>query len=265
MQTTVISSEAKEALRKTIRGLRARLIDQLTEAARGEYRLDVAIDKAKLPEARRCLRERLEGWLDEQVRAGKEPKGKSSGLRDRFLAQASKEAAYTLLNRLVLLRILEHHGVVSPAVISGGWGSPAYEQEFVNYAGPLTGDETRGYKTLLETVFAELAIELPGLYGPVGLTTLFPIPAATLREVVEALNDKALESAWGDDTTLGWVYQYWNDPEREALDAKIAGGGKIEPHEIASKTQMFTERYMVEWLLQNSLGLTWLSICHRNK
>jgi hypothetical protein len=68
----------------------------------------------------------------------------------------------------------------------------------------------------------------------------------------------------GDDTTLGWVYQYWNDPEREALDAKIAGGGKIEPHEIASKTQMFTERYMVEWLLQNSLGLTWLSICKKN-
>ena len=42
--------------------------------------------------------------------------------------------------------------------------------------------------------------------------------------------------------TLGWVYQYWNDPEREALDAKLNGGGKVEPHEIASKTQMFTER-----------------------
>jgi len=27
---------------------------------------------------------------------------------------------------------------------------------------------------------------------------------------------------------------------------------------------MFTERYMVEWLLQNSLGLTWLCICKRN-
>jgi hypothetical protein len=61
--------------------------------------------------------------------------------------------------------------------------------------------------------------------------------------------------------TLGWVYQYWNDPEREALDAKLHGGGKIEPHEIASKTQMFTERYMVDWLLQNSLGPMWLAMC----
>ena len=64
--------------------------------------------------------------------------------------------------------------------------------------------------------------------------------------------------------TLGWVYQYWNDPEREALDAKLHAGGKLEPHEIARKTQMFTERYMVEWLLQNSLGPMWLAICKKH-
>jgi hypothetical protein len=75
--------------------------------------------------------------------------------------------------------------------------------------------------------------------------------------VVEALDEAALESCWADDMTLGWIYQYWNDPEREALDAKLNSGGKVEPHEIASKTQMFTERYMVDWLLQNSLGSMW--------
>src|SRR5690606_34809313 len=110
----------------------------------------------------------------------------------------------------------------------------------------------------------ELALELPGVFGNVGLTRLFPVPAATLRQAIEALNEPALDSAWGDDTTLGWVYQFWNDPEREALDDKINSGGKIEPHEIAPKTQMFTERYMVEWLLQNSLGQTWLAMCKQH-
>ena len=264
MRATILDSQAKEALRKTIRGLRTKLIDQLSDAAKSEYRLDVAVAKAKLPEGRRCRRERLESWLDEQIRAAGKTKLKPAELRQRYFEQAAKEAAHTLLNRLVFLRVLEHHGVVEPAVVTGGWSSPAYEQEFVHYAGPLADDDTRGYQALLDVVFAELAIELPGLFGPVGLTPLFPVPASTLREVVEAINDPALESAWGDDTTLGWVYQYWNDPERESLDAKIAGGGKIEPHEIASKTQMFTERYMVEWLLQNSLGLTWLCICKKN-
>src|SRR4029434_2984179 len=53
-------------------------------------------------------------------------------------------------------------------------------------------------------------------------------------------------------------------PEREALDAKLNNGGKVEPHEIASKTQMFTERYMVDWLLQNSLGPMWLAMCRKH-
>ena len=152
-------------------------------------------------------------------------------------------------------------------MLTGGWNSKGY-REYREFAPTLctngTTDATEGYGTLLQLLFDELAVDLPGLFGDVGLTRLFPIPAATLREVVERLDDPGLASAWSDDTTLGWVYQYWNDPDREALDAKINDGGKIAPHEIASKTQMFTERYMVEWLLQNSLGLTWLAMCRKH-
>ena len=89
-----------------------------------------------------------------------------------------------------------------------------------------------------------------------------PVPPQTLRHCLDALNDPALASAWDDDTTLGWVYQYWNDPEREGLDAKLNNReARSRTHEIASKTQLFTEQYMVEWLLQNSLNQTWLAIC----
>ena len=179
------------------------------------------------------------------------------------MGQAVKETGATLINRLVLIRHLEAMGLSKPQVVTGGWASKGY-QEFRDFAPGLLDDETEGYATLLQMVFDDLAVDLPGLFGEVGLTKLFPIPPATLREVVTKLDAKELETAWTDDTTLGWVYQYWNDPEREALDAKINDGGKIEPHEIASKTQMFTERYMVEWLLQNSLGLTWLCICKKN-
>jgi Eco57I restriction-modification methylase len=255
---------AKEALRKAIRGLRERLIEQLTAAAEGRYRLSLPIEKSQLPEAWRVRRERLEEWLGEQSRAAGKTEGGDTVLRKRLLQHAVKEAAYTFLNRLVIVRIMEQHGLLKPAVVQGGWKSPGY-REFSEYASALVGDDCRGYDVLLGLVFDELAIELPGLFGPVGLTPLFPIPAATWRDAVDTLNDEKLEHAWGDDTTLGWIYQFWNDPERESLDAKIADGGKIAPHEIASKTQMFTERYMVEWLLQNSLGTLWLQICAKNK
>lgn len=262
---TTLTPEAKQLLSTTVRALRERLLRDVHDEADRRYRLSVAIDKAGLDEAHRRRRERLDAWLDERVRAAK-PKNKKdeAAVRARLLEGAEKEAAATFLNRVVLLRHLEALKLSKVEVVTGGWKSKGY-REFREFAPGLMGDESEGYALLLELVFDDLSVDLPGLFGDVGLTKLFPIPPAALREVIERLDDEGLASAWTDDTTLGWVYQYWNDPEREALDAKINGGGKIEPHEIASKTQMFTERYMVEWLLQNSLGLLWLSMCKKNR
>src|SRR5664279_1077611 len=150
MKPTLLTPSAKDTLSKTIRGLRAQLLEKLYESARGEYQLDVKLDKAQLPEARRCKRERLETWLDEQARAAKKGKAKPDELRKRFLQQAVKQAAHTWLNRLVFMRILEHHALLQPAVITGGWDSPAYAQEFIHYAGPLAQDDSRGYRHLLD-------------------------------------------------------------------------------------------------------------------
>jgi hypothetical protein len=159
---------------------------------------------------------------------------------------------------------MEASGLRAPPVLSGGWESKAYK-DFRQLSPALVhGDDTEGYALLLRLVFDDLATDLPGLFGPAGIADLVPLPPATLRHVIEALDDPELSSCWTDDMTLGWVYQYWNDPEREAIDAKLNAGGKVEPHEIASKTQMFTERYMVDWLLQNSLGPLWLAMCQKH-
>ncbi len=259
-----LTPDSKSKLSTTIRTLRTDLLRDLEDHVMGVYRLAVPVGQAGLSESDAVRRGRLEAWLDEQTRGAG---GKAA--RDRFLKQAVKEAAATLLNRLVFLRLLEQtrgpdgRPLRRTQIISGGWSSKGY-LEFREYAGALLDDGSEGYVSLLELVYDDLAVDLPGLYGSVGITDLIPIPTAALRTVVEALNQRELDEAWDDDTTLGWIYQYWNDPEREALDAKISGGGKIEPHEIAAKTQMFTERYMVEWLLHNSLGPTWFAICRRH-
>lgn len=265
-----LTPEAKSALSTTIRELRKLLLRDLTDHVSATYRLSVPAEKAGLGEAEGVRRRRLEGWLEERVRGtGARGAGAMAAARDRFLGEAVREAAATLVNRLVYLRLLEHMSgpdgrpLRRLRLVTGGWSSPAMA-EFRAISGPLAESEAEGFDVLLAIVFDDLSVDLPGLFGPVGVTPLIPIPAGTLRHVVEALDNPALASAWDDDTTFGWVYQYWNDPAREALDKKIADGGKIEPHEIASKTQMFTERYMVEWLLQNSLGPTWLAMCRKH-
>ena len=206
------------------------------------------------------------GWKPGSTnRYGPKPSEASgSASRDDFRREVEKQAAYTLLNRLVILRLMEAAGLRSPAVVTGGWESRAY-QDFRQLAPALVrGDESEGYAFLLQLVFEDLADDLPGLYGPAGVADLVPVPVPTLRYVVEALDDKELATCWTDDMTLGWVYQFWNDPEREEIDKKLDAGGKVEPYEIASKTQMFTERYMVDWLLQNSLGPMWLAMCRKH-
>jgi hypothetical protein len=217
---------------------------------------------AGLGEAAARKRARLEAWLDEQLRAqGAGGKGKQARTREDFRREVEQQAAYTLLNRLVVLRLMEASGLRREAVATRGWESTAYKTLRELAPALVQGETSEGYALLLRLVGEELAQDLPGLFGSDGVAALVPVPAGTLRHAVEVLDQPGLASCWTDDMTLGWVYQYWNDPEREALDAKLNARGKLEPHEVASKTQMFTERYMVDWLLQNTLGPMWLAIC----
>jgi hypothetical protein len=261
---TPMSSEAKGLLSKTIRGLRARLLTDLEQSLRQTYKLGIDdASQAKLDVSAALRRARLERWIDEQLRgsSGKPSKdAKLAAAKARLRDDVIKQAGYTLLNRLVYLRLLEAAKLRKAVVLTGGWLSPGY-RDFRAIAPDLLGDDSEGYALLLRVVFDELALDLPGLYGRNGLADLVPVPHETLRYVVEQLDRPELAGCWSDDMTLGWVYQYWNDPEREAIDAKLNDGGKVERHEIASKTQMFTERYMVDWLLQNSLGPMWLAMC----
>lgn len=261
-----MTPEAKSALARTIRGgsdggLRQHLIERLHAATESAWRLGVRVQDAGLDAAQTVARRRFEQWIGDQVRA---QGGKAKRTAADFRHEAELQAAYTWLNRIVILRLMEAQGLRREKVVTGGWQAPGY-QVFRSVAPALLKtDDCEGYRLLLQLVFDELALELPGLFGPAGVADLVPMPASVLRHLVEQLDDPALATCWTDDMTLGWIYQYWNDPAREALDAKLNSGGKVEPHEIASKTQMFTERYMVDWLLQNSLGPMWLAICAQN-
>ncbi len=267
-----MTPEAKSRLSKVIRGtqnannggLRQLLLDELQAETERRYRLTIKnIKQANLNEAHETKRRRLQDWIDEQVRA---ETGSHKRKATDFLQQAVKQAAYTLLNRLVFLKLMEGMGLRKPLVLTGGWNSSGY-RDFRALGATLARDESdrsEGFSFLLKLIFEDLATELPGLFGSAGIADLIPVTDSLLQTIVEAFDNAELETCWSDDMTLGWVYQYWNDPEREAIDAKLNDGGKVEPHEIASKTQMFTERYMVDWLLQNSLGPMWLAMCRQH-
>src|SRR5450759_4217457 len=107
-----MTSDAKRALSTTIRSLRVRLLEDLHAATETAYRLAVRSRDAGLDEAARTRRARLEGWVAEQLRAQGTRKATAEGVRTvaEFRQDAEKQAAYTLLNRLVILRLMEATG-----------------------------------------------------------------------------------------------------------------------------------------------------------
>jgi hypothetical protein len=248
-----MAPEAMEALASSVRRLRAALEGDLGRQLDRRFRLSVPAAQAALDAEGAALRARLEGWLAERTRAHRDG---GEARVDARQAAVSELAASTLL-RLILLRQLEACGVSRPAVLTGGWSSKG-SLEFRGHAPGLTDgqgkDDYEGLDFLLKLVFEELAVDLPGLYGERPLDRYCALSPGALRELIAVLNAPELATAWQDDTTLGWVYQFWNDPEREAIDQRVGPRGKVGAHEIASKTQLFTEQYMVEWLLDNSLG-----------
>ena len=56
--------------------------------------------------------------------------------------------------------------------------------------------------------------------------------------------------------SLGWVYQFWQSRKKDEVNRSEV---KIGAEELPAVTQLFTEPYMVGFLLHNSLGAWWVS------
>lgn len=56
--------------------------------------------------------------------------------------------------------------------------------------------------------------------------------------------------------SLGWSYQFWQSQRKDQINAS---GVKIDGSTVAPVTQLFTENYMVDFLLHNTIGAWWVS------
>jgi len=76
------------------------------------------------------------------------------------------------------------------------------------------------------------------------------LPPETRSELEDVLNDLPRDVFVASDS-LGWVYQFWQADQKETVNKS---GNKIGADELPSVTQLFTEDYMVDFLLDNTLG-----------
>jgi hypothetical protein len=85
---------------------------------------------------------------------------------------------------------------------------------------------------------------------PVLALTLPPETRAGIIEIVKGLPP----AVFAADDSLGWVYQFWQADQKDRVNASEV---KIGADELPAVTQLFTEDYMVLFLLENTLGAWW--------
>ena len=177
------------------------------------------------------------------------------------LQRIVREQAFTVLNRLAALRMAEARGLLVESVANCGMNAGFQAKGFQLYArlaGTGLGETGDAYRTYLFSVFDELSQDLPGLfdrYSPQG--RLFPREAALLQ-VLNLINDTDIASLWAEDETIGWIYQYFNSKEeRKAM--RDASQAPRNSRELAVRNQFFTPRYVVEFLVDNTLGRLWFN------
>lgn len=78
--------------------------------------------------------------------------------------------------------------------------------------------------------------------------------ASEYRLALEKLLECLAAGIFTASDALGWVYQFWQSKRKDEVNASEV---KIGAHEIPVVTQLFTEPYMVEFLLHNTLGAWW--------
>lgn len=104
------------------------------------------------------------------------------------------------------------------------------------------------------SVAARFASEtLPGVFRPTDPSVRVRYAAEDLGALVDLVSSLGVDLLRAEDA-LGWVYQYWQTAQKKLVNAtqRKIGGADISP-----VTQLFTEDYMVRFLLENSLGAWW--------
>jgi hypothetical protein len=169
-------------------------------------------------------------------------KNLGEGSREQGIAPLIEEIAYEQWHRLLFARFLAENRLLMHPL--GGHLSIDECTELAPSEGADNGWDLAGRYT---------ALMLPGIFradDPAAQVRL----AREYRSQLEALVADLSEDVFTSDDGLGWTYQFWQAKKKDEVNK---AGHKIGARELAPVTQLFTEDYMVRFLLENSLGAWW--------
>ncbi|MDO9001865.1 MAG: BREX-1 system adenine-specific DNA-methyltransferase PglX [Aquabacterium sp.] len=192
--------------------------------------------------------------------------------RDGFSATL-EAVAYTWFNRFAALRYMELHDYLGHGrrVLSNPEGglpeALAYALDLAE-AGDLPGlrpDAVRQFKLdnqdselfrrVLVAQCNALHGAMPFLFERIDDDSELLLPDNLLRSdsVIAKLVDEIPEEDWAEVEIIGWLYQFYISEKKDQVIGKV-----VKSEDIPAATQLFTPNWIVQYLVQNSVGRLWL-------
>jgi len=187
-----------------------------------------------------------------------------------------KEATYTWFNRFVALRYMEIHDYlpIRTRILSStkkGKNEPDALTEINYLIEELKMDKEVVYKLqdehrvddlfnyLIEKQSKQLETMIPNVFDKIERDLFLLLPNGLLKEngFIEHLIEDIPEEDWSEIEIIGWLYQYYISEEKNTIFANIRKK-KIGKNEIGPATQIFTPKWIVQYLVDNSLGRLWI-------
>ncbi len=164
--------------------------------------------------------------------------------KTQSIDQLTQELAYEFWHRMLFARFLaENHLLMHPDGVAVSLeeceelakdAEPPAPNGFVlaaRYASTMLPEIFRKGDVLLEIDFA-------------------PEQRLALEKLLKSLKPETFLA----DDSLGWVYQFWQSKNKDEVNDS---GDKIDGRTLPAVTQLFTEHYMVQFLLHNTIGAWW--------
>ena len=173
-----------------------------------------------------------------------------------------EELDFTLFNRLAALKVMEAH-TLHPEIITrrdshGGRSFSHLAWLEQNPQGRTL--EAEGLISFIEDQFKKMSIDIP-LFGLDHPYHLLPT-AIELKEIIDAFNEVELDvqvetEIWKSDDILGWLYESYNNFKKAAHKDS---GDKTEYNKVSIQSQVYTPKWVVKFLVDNSLGKLYLEM-----
>ncbi|MDG4945714.1 BREX-1 system adenine-specific DNA-methyltransferase PglX [Weeksellaceae bacterium KMM 9713] len=225
--------------------------NQFSRLGFGEKKL---FDIDKIPTEYHSKRQKIENLIDSHT--------DETGSYVKAREKALDELSFTLFNRLAAIKVMEAHQLFPPIVTKEAeHGDRSFGHKMWLEQNPnMRQEELEGLREYFKYEFNKLGASIP-LFHKDYPYALLPY-VIELNEIIDAFNaveedNQVEEDIWQSDDVLGWLYESYNNVKKqEHKDSKA----KTEYHKVSLQSQVYTPRWVVEFLVENSLGKMYLEM-----